>query len=260
MNILVVLRMVPDVVEELEIAPDGKSLDAELLRLIPSESDDHALEEALLIKEQSGARVTVLAPAAPDVDDALYSALAKGADRAIRIDGMAAGMSTRRMAGQVAETIRSIPGLLPADLILTGVQAYDDLDGLVAPLLAHHLGLPHLGIVTKVVADMGRQMVTAVREFPGGVRGEFEVAMPAVLGIQAAEKPPRYLPVAKLRAVMKSQKIELSRAPGPAAEAPLAEIVEMRKPEVTGHAEMLDGTAPEVATKLTAILAGHGVV
>jgi electron transfer flavoprotein alpha/beta subunit len=37
-------------------------------------------------------------------------------------------------------------------------------------------------------------------EFPGGVRGEYEVKLPAVLGIQAAEKPPRYVPVAKVRA------------------------------------------------------------
>jgi electron transfer flavoprotein beta subunit len=54
MNLVVLMRMVPDVVEELEIAPDGKSLDQEALRLIVSESDDHALEEALLLKERYG--------------------------------------------------------------------------------------------------------------------------------------------------------------------------------------------------------------
>jgi len=41
-NILVALRMVPDVVEELEVAPDGKRLDLEFLRMVLSESDDHA--------------------------------------------------------------------------------------------------------------------------------------------------------------------------------------------------------------------------
>ena len=34
--------------------------------------------------------------------------------------------------------------------------------------------------------------------------GRFEVALPAVLGIQAAEKPPRYVPVAKVRAAIKT--------------------------------------------------------
>jgi len=51
MNVLVLLKMVPDVVEELEVAPDGKRLDREFLRMILSERDNHALEEALLLKE-----------------------------------------------------------------------------------------------------------------------------------------------------------------------------------------------------------------
>ena len=87
MHILVLLKMAPDVVEELEIAPDGKSLDLDYLRLILSESDDHALEEALLLKERHNAKVTVLALDAPEVDDALFTALAKGADRAVKVVG-----------------------------------------------------------------------------------------------------------------------------------------------------------------------------
>jgi len=50
MNILVLLKMVPDVVEELEVAEGGKTLKDEYLRMIVSESDDHALEESLLLK------------------------------------------------------------------------------------------------------------------------------------------------------------------------------------------------------------------
>src|SRR5574340_1137111 len=97
MQILVLLRMVPDVVEELEIAPDGSRLDPDLLRMILSESDDHALEEALLLKERHGAKVTVLAPEAPEVDDTLFTALAKGTDRAMKVTG-AEGLTTREMA------------------------------------------------------------------------------------------------------------------------------------------------------------------
>jgi electron transfer flavoprotein beta subunit len=40
------------------------------------------------------------------------------------------------------------------------------------------------------------------------MREKYEVELPAVLGIQSAEKPPRYVPFAKVRAVMKSAKIE----------------------------------------------------
>jgi len=55
-NTVVLLKMVPDVVEELDIAPDGKALDTEVLRMILSESSDHALEQALLLKEKHGVK------------------------------------------------------------------------------------------------------------------------------------------------------------------------------------------------------------
>jgi len=50
MNLYVLLKMVPDTVEELNVAADGKSLDAEFLRFKLSEPDDHALEQALLLR------------------------------------------------------------------------------------------------------------------------------------------------------------------------------------------------------------------
>ena len=56
MHILVLLKMVPDVVEDLEIASDGRALDLDYLRMILSESDDHALEQALLLKERHGGK------------------------------------------------------------------------------------------------------------------------------------------------------------------------------------------------------------
>ena len=261
MNILVVLRMVPDVVEELDVASDGKALDLEFLRMILSESDDHALEEALLLKERHGGKVTVLAPDAAEVDDALFTALAKGADRAVKIEGVEEGTTTRGVAEILARVISGEAGLMPADLILTGVQAIDDLDGLIAPLVANHLELPHLGIVTEVAVDADGRAATAVKEFSGGVRGEFELPLPAVLGIQAAEKPPRYIPVAKLRAAMKTQQIETTSVPAPAEGGPrLIEVVEMRKPEAAGHAEMLEGTPEEASGKLVELLAERGLL
>src|SRR5512142_1048417 len=193
------MKMAPDVVEELEIAPDGAGLDLDSARMIPNESDEHALEQALLLKERHSATVTVVALDAPEVDDALFTALAKGADRAIKVEGVEAGFSCCQAARAMAQVVARTPGLMPADLVLTGVQAIDDLDALTAPVVAHELDLPYLGIVTRASIDAGGKSVTAIKEFSGGVRGEFETPLPAVLGIQAAEKPPRYVPVAKVR-------------------------------------------------------------
>ena len=260
MNILVLLKMVPDVIEELEITSDGRALDLDLLRMILSESDDHALEQALLLKEKHGGKVTVLALDAPEVDDALFTAAAKGADRIMKVGGMDDGCTTRQAAGFFAHVIQDAPGLLPVDLIFTGVQAIDDLDGLVAPLVADELHLPYLGIITGVSLDPSGETVHAVKEYPAGVRGEFQLKLPAVLGIQAAEKPPRYVPVAKVRAAMKSVKIETAEVPTLADGGwPLVNVVTMKHNEPAGHAEMLEGEAEEVSGRLCGIFAERGL-
>jgi len=260
MRIIVLLKMVPDVVEELELAADGKALNTEFLRMIANELDNHALEEALLLKEKYSGTVTVVALGAPEVDDALFTALAKGADRALKINHEDATLGTRASAYCLAHALTTVPGLLPADLILTGAQANDDLDGLTAPLLAHLLQLPQVGIVTQVAVDTAAGVATVVREFPGGVRGEYEVGLPAVLGIQAAEKPPRYVPVAKVRAAMKSRTIELVQTPPATERVSSLQVEELAKPQVAEHAQMLQGSPEEIAEQLCEILAAHGLV
>jgi electron transfer flavoprotein beta subunit len=258
-HILVLLKMVPDVVEDLEIAPDGRALDMDFLRMILSESDDHALEQALLLKERSGAKVTALALDAPEVDDALFTALAKGVDRVIKVEGMDSAVSTR-LAARIFSRAIAQDAALAADLVLTGVQAIDDVDGLIAPLVAEDLGLPYLGIITRVGIDGGGKTISAVKEYPGSVRGEFEVELPAVLGIQAAEKAPRYVPVAKVRAAMKTQKIDPAPLPATDDGWPELKVVEMKRNEPAGHAEMLEGEPEAVAGKLCEILAQRGLL
>ena len=95
--------MVPDTVEELNVAADGKSLDTEFLRFKLSDPDDHALEQALMLKEKHGGKVTVVALDAPEVDDVLFTALAKGADRAVKIPINQAGLGTTASAKVLAD-------------------------------------------------------------------------------------------------------------------------------------------------------------
>ncbi|MGB9688071.1 hypothetical protein, partial [Thermogutta sp.] len=85
MNVLVVVRLVPDLVEPLVVTPQEDNLDWEETALVLNESDDHALEEALLLKEKYQARVTVVAFDFGEIDQVLYMAAAKGVDRIIKI-------------------------------------------------------------------------------------------------------------------------------------------------------------------------------
>ena len=261
MKALVLMRMVPDVVEELEISSQGAALDFDAVRMILNESDDHALEQALLLKERHGGQVIAVAPDAPEADDALFTALAKGADRAVKLTDLEPGVTARELAHAFAQALEAAPGLLPADLILTGAQSFGDLDGVVAPLVACRLGLPHVGTISGLAVDPAAGTAVALKEYAGGVRGEIEVRLPAAFGVQSAEKPPRYVPVAKVRAAMKSQRIEVAGAATMAnGGGPLVRILEMVKPEPAGRAEMLEGSPELVAAKLAEILAAKGAL
>ena len=244
MNIVVAVKMVPDLVEELEIADSGQSLDTTWLRMILNELDDHAIEQAILLKERGGGEVTVVAPDVEGVDDVLFSAVAKGADRLIKLTGdFETGVNNHALAHAFASVI---DGLNP-DLVLTGVQAHNDLDGALGPLLAAVLGFPYVGYISGVTPTNGT--CTARKEYPGGLIGEMAVQLPAVLGIQAAEEPPRYVAISRIRQAMKAAAIEEQ----PITDLDLsggATITRMFQPESGERAIMLEGSEDEIAAQL----------
>jgi electron transfer flavoprotein beta subunit len=255
MDIVVPIKMVPDLVEELEIDAGGQDLDRSFLKLRLNEFDEHAVEEALQWKERHAARVTVVALDTAEVDEALFTCLAKGADRAIKVTGdFAHGAPGHAAAAAFAHVLRA----LPHDLVLTGVQAADDRDGQVGPLLAEALGVPHVSVVSGV-EPAGERAVTARQEYAGGVMAEFEVDLPCVLGIQAARAAPRYAPVSRVRQTMKTAKLETLAAPADLPDAG-SRVTRLARPEASGRAEMLDGAPEAVAERLVAILRERGLV
>jgi electron transfer flavoprotein beta subunit len=253
-EIVVIARLVPDLVEELEIAPSGTALDRSWMRLIIDEFDNHAIEQAIIIKERSGAKVTVISPDAEGVDDILFTAAAKGADRLMKLTGLDDQKPTNiALARALANIIKDIN----PDLVFNGVQAHDDTSGDLAPQLADLLGLPYVGYISGVTLEGG--WVKALKEYPGGVLGELQVTLPAVLGIQASEQPPRYVAISKVRQMMGTASIEEISAEGLDAAGKIT-ISRMYLPEAAEKAEMLEGSEEEVAEKLTAILQDLGLL
>lgn len=254
MNIVVAIKQVPDLVEELELNDSGTDLDREWLKFKVNEFDEHALEAALLLKDAQGAQVTVVAlDNGLDIDKALYAAAAKGADRVVKVTGDFEGYVSSHAAAKALAGV--ISGMSP-DLVLTGVQAVDDLDGQLAVLLAHELGMPHITVVTDI--EVNGSSATVQKEYGGGMVGEFEVQLPVTLGIQAAAETPRYVPVAKVRRAMKSTDIE--EISGDAAGAGAGfEVTKMFKPETGQGAEMLSGSADDVAARIVEIIKSKGV-
>jgi electron transfer flavoprotein beta subunit len=253
-NIVTLVKMVPDLVEELEINDDGTDLDRDWLRLIINEFDNHAIEQAILLKERDGGEITVIAPEAEGVEDMLFTTAAKGADRMIKLTGdLEEGVNNHALARAFAERAKSFQ----PDLILTGVQANDDLDGPVGPLVAEYLGMPYVGYISKVTLEEGIAIVQ--KEYPGGLIGEMEVRLPAVLGIQAGEEPPRYVAISKVRQMMKTVEIDEQEIPELDLGGGIAPS-RMYLPEAAERAEMIEGDEDEIATKLIAIFKEVGAL
>jgi electron transfer flavoprotein beta subunit len=247
MNIVVPIKLVPDPAEELQIAGDGTGLDCEFLTFRVNEFCDHALEEALLLKEAHGGSVTVLAIERDETEKALFTALAKGADRAIRVTGLPDGAPTRAQAKAFCQALQG----LQWDLVLAGVQAADDRDGQLPVLMAGFLGLPHVGVVSAVELQDGRLRI--LKEYAGGVMARFEVAPKAVLGIQAARQTPRYAPVTRVRQIQKEKQLDEFAADGVDV-ATGTTVRRMFTPERGAGAKMLEGTVDAVADRIIALL------
>jgi electron transfer flavoprotein beta subunit len=254
MNILVLIKLVPDLVEELEIDESGKKLDTTFMRFIINEPDEHAIEQAIILKDREGGEVTVIGPSFEDVDNVLFTASAKGSDRLIKLTGnLGDEVNNHGLARAFASAIRDNQ----ADLILTGVQAHNDLDGALGPLVAETLGIPYVGYISGVTVS--GNTCTVRKEYPGGLIAEMEVVLPAVLGIQAAESPPRYVAVSKVRQAMKTVSIEEQPSPdmdkrgGP-------EVTRMFQPQVGERAEMIEGDVDQVASRLVELFKETGVL
>jgi electron transfer flavoprotein beta subunit len=254
MNIVVIVKLVPDLVEELVIDQRQSALDEDCIRMILNEFDDHAIEQGILLKEAGLGSVTVVAPEMEGADDALFAAAAKGADRLIKLQGdFGYGVPSHAMARVCANAIKT----LRPELVLTGVQAHNDLDGPVGPRLAELLGMPYAGYVSGVA--LTGNVARVRKEYPGGVIAEMEMALPGVLGIQAAAQPPRYVPISRIRQAMKTAKVENM----PAAELESVggwSVSRMFWPEARSRAEMIEGDATDVAARLVELFQKNGIL
>ncbi len=253
MEFVVLLKQVPDLAEELEVDDSGTDLARDWLNFVASEWDEYALEEALQLRDEAGGSVTCLALDTGAVDELLATCLARGADRVFKVGSFERQPDSHTAARIFATALRQ----LPHDLILTGVQAIDDLDGQVGPLLATELGLPHVSVVTHI--HLAGTAATVHQEYAGGFVAEFEVDLPAVLGVQTSREAPRYAPVSRVRQLLKTAEMgQLEVAPPEGGSGLVVEA--MALPESGRGAEMIAGDAEAVAERLAALFRERGIV
>lgn len=250
MNIVVAIKHIPSIADDLPVK--GNNVDFDSVDFVLNEFDEQSIEQAVLIKEAVGGTVTVIGvDLIGELDNALHLALAKGADKAIKITGDDPAADSHQQAKWLSEAIK---GLAP-EIIFAGVQASNDLDGQVGAMLAAYLDMPYIGGVSAV--EVSGNTVTVNKEFAGGFGAKYAVTLPMVVGVQAASKPPRYAPISKVRQIAQTATIE-KVAPTSEAGAGIT-FKKMSPPVATGHAEMLTGSSKEVAAKIVELLKSKGL-
>ena len=149
MNIVVCLKQVPDTTE-VKIDPKTGTLIREGVPSIINPDDKNALEEALVLKEKVGAKVTIISMGPPQAEAALREAIAMGADEAILISDRAfAGADTLATSNALAGALRK----LDYDIVFAGRQAIDGDTAQVGPEIAEHLNIPQITYVEKVEVE-----------------------------------------------------------------------------------------------------------
>ena len=252
MNIVVCIKQIPDTTDVKFDRETGR-LKREGQPATINALDEHAVEEALRLKEQHGGAVTALTMGPEQAVDALKHAVAMGADEAIHVcDDALAGADTLATSYLLARAILKIGAV---DLILCGAETIDGATACVGPGVAQNLQIPCVCFVQKIegIAD-GK--ITVQRMMEEGY-DRVECPLPALLTVVKGINVPR---ISSLKGKMRAKK----RQPRALTVADLPEVKPERvgaagsatrvtrtfAPEKRPEGLMLEGEVEEIAEQL----------
>jgi electron transfer flavoprotein beta subunit len=260
MKVLVTVKEVAEVEDEFEIS--GLDVDSRYLDYDLNEWDDYAVEEAVGISEaQDDVEVVTVTIGPERSEETIRMALAKGADRALRIWDDDIEAAEFLDVNTKADLLSAVVEAEEPDLVLTGVQSGDDAYGGTGVALAERVGYEWAAVVNSL--DLEDDAAHVHRELEGGIEELTDVELPAVLTIQTGINEPRY---ASLRGIRQAQRKELD-VQGLADLGFDADVLEtpvertsMYEPESESDATIWEGSADETAGELATFLREKGVV
>ena len=255
MDVVVLVKQVPDTESLIQIEGDGVSIKTDDIKWVMNPYDELAVEAALQIKEAKGGTVTILSLGPEKTVETIRTALAMGADKGIHIFDPAAEDSDALSKGKLlAAALKT----LPFDLVIAGMRAVDEDNYQVGSAVAELLDIPQISQVTGVAVE--DQTIKCHRVIEGGTV-VVETVLPALFTTQRGLNEPRY---ASLPGIMKAKKkpidtlslTDLGVDPetvGPAGRK--VKVTVLNFPPNRKTVKMIDGENPgEMATKLVKIL------
>ena len=186
MNIVVLVKQVPDTWAERKLDPSSKTLDRASVDVVMNEIDEYAVEEALRLKEAQGGEVTILTMGPDRAIETIRKALSMGADKAVHLSDDALAGSD---ALQTSYALSKVLGTLEYDLVIAGSEATDSRMAVMTALLSERTGHPQLSGARKVTAEGGT--VRIERQTDNGY-DVVEATAPAVVSVVEKINEPRY--------------------------------------------------------------------
>jgi len=250
MKILVCLKQVPHSDARLDIASDGTWIQEDNIKFEINSYDTYALEEALKLKDGGEAEVVVVSIGPDRVSQALRTALGMGADRAVHVNDPAVEGSD--VLG-IAKILAAVVKEESPDLVFSGLMSDDGNFAAVPPMVAQLAGIPSTtGAMSVSLAD---GTVTVERELEGGALEVVQLPTPCLVAVQSGLNQVRY---ASLKGIMAAKKkpvavktaADLGVGDAVGAAAAKTQIEKIYVPQKGEGAELIEGSADEVAQKL----------
>jgi electron transfer flavoprotein beta subunit len=199
MNIVVLVKQVPDSGSERNLNADDRTVDRGSASNVINEMDEYAIEEALRVQEAHGGEVTILTVGPQQATESIRKALSMGPDKAVHVvdpamHGSCALATSRVLAAAI--------GRLGPDLVLSGAESTDGRVQAMPHMIAERLGIAALTGARKLTidgttltverqTDEGYEVLTASTPALVSVWDTInEVRYPSFKGIMAAKKKP----------------------------------------------------------------------
>ncbi|PZS25666.1 MAG: electron transfer flavoprotein subunit beta [Pseudonocardiales bacterium] len=186
MNIVVLVKQVPDTEAERQLNPADNTVDRAAVDPVINYIDEFAIEEGLRLKEAHGGEVTILTVGPERATESIRKALSMGADKAVHVSDEAMHGSD---AIQTAKIIAKALGTIEWDVAVAGSEATDSRSAIVPALLAEALGVAQLTQARKVTVD--GSTVTIERVTDTGYES-VQGSTPAVISVVEKINDPRY--------------------------------------------------------------------
>ena len=201
MNILVCISSVPDTTSKINFKNNNQEFDDNGVQFVINPYDEFGLTKSVMLKQELGAKVTVLSVGGPTFDPILRKALAIGADEAVRINMNP--LDSFVVANEVSNYINDNE----FDLIICGRESIDYNGGAVPGMVSELLSMPFVNACIGLAVEGSK--VILIREIDGG-KETVSINFPAIIAGQKGLVEESELLIPNMRGIMQSRSKPLS--------------------------------------------------